>query len=228
MRDPLAFGQVGGTCSSRRGFIRQLGFTAAFFSVPGLFAEELTRKTPWVEEGPFYPPRLPLDTDNDLVIVNDSTTPAVGQVAHISGRLMDTKGDPIRNATIELWEADSRGVYLADQGNRSRFDAHFQGFGRFLTGSTGEYYFRTIKPVSYSGRPAPHVHFKVKKQGRQPYTTQLFVKGDPGNERDRIWRRIGDEPTQALVTVDFVPIRQSRVGELAARFDIVLGATPEA
>ena len=133
----MGIGQVGGTCSSRRGFIRQLGFAAALFSVPGLFAEELARKTPWVEEGPFYPPRLPLDTDNDLVIVNDSTTPAVGQVAHISGRLLDTKGDPIRNATIELWEADSLGVYLADRGNRSKFDDHFQGFGRFLTSSPG-------------------------------------------------------------------------------------------
>ena len=228
MKDLLAFGPVGGTCSSRRGFIRQLSFAAALFSVPGLFAEELARKTPWVEEGPFYPPRLPLDTDNDLVIVNDSITPAVGQVAHISGRLLDTKGEPIRNATIELWEADSRGVYLADQANRSRFDAHFQGFGRFLTGSTGEYYFRTIKPVAYAGRPAPHIHFKVKKQRQQPYTTQLFVKGATGNQQDRIWRRDGDEPTRALVTVDFVPINQSRVGELAARFDIVLGATPGA
>jgi protocatechuate 3,4-dioxygenase beta subunit len=227
MMDPFAFAQVGRTYSSRRRFIRQLSFAAGLFSVPGLFAEELARKTPRVEEGPFYPPKLPLDTDNDLVIVNDSTTPAVGQVAHVSGRLLDSKGDPIRNATIELWEADSLGVYLADRANRSKFDAHFQGFGRFLTSSTGEYYFRTIKPVAYAGRPAPHIHFKIKKQGREPYTTQLFVIGDPGNQQDRIWNRVGDEATRALVTVDFVPIKESRIGELAARFDIVLGATPE-
>jgi protocatechuate 3,4-dioxygenase beta subunit len=54
--------------------------------------------------------------------------------------LLDTRGDPIRGATVELWEAESMGVYLADQPNRTKFDAHFQGFGRFLTGSTGEYY----------------------------------------------------------------------------------------
>src|SRR3974377_1200459 len=161
---------------SRRDFIRQLSYAAALFSVPGLFAEQLARKTPWVEEGPFYPPQLPLDTDNDLLIVNDSLTPSVGQVAHISGRLLDTTGTPIRNATIELWEADSLGVYLADRGSRSKHDAHFQGFGRFLTGSTGGYYFRPIKPVAYSGRPAPHVHFKIKMKGREPFTTQLFVK----------------------------------------------------
>ena len=228
MKDLLAPGRLGPTFSSRRRFLRQASLGAAFFSVPGLFAEALTRQTPWVEEGPFYPPRLPLDTDNDLIVVNDSLTPAVGQIAHISGRLLDTRGDPIRNATIELWEADSMGVYLGDRPNRSRFDAHFQGFGRFLTGSTGDYYFRTIKPVAYSGRPAPHIHFKIKRKGQEPFTTQLFVNGDPGNPRDHLWRRLGAEETRAMVTVDFAPIKGSQVGELAARFDIVLGATPPA
>jgi protocatechuate 3,4-dioxygenase beta subunit len=141
---------------------------------------------------------------------------------------VDTKGDPIRGATIELWEADNLGLYLADQPRRNKFDNHFQGFGRFLTGSTGEYYFRTIKPVSYSGRPAPHIHLKIKAKGREPFTTQLFVKGDPGNQQGHIWRRIGDETARASVTVDFAPIKESRIGELAARFDIVLGATPDA
>jgi protocatechuate 3,4-dioxygenase, beta subunit len=228
MNTPFAFSQVVYGYRSRRDFFRRLSFITALFSIPGLFAEELARKTPWVEEGPFYPPRLPLDTDNDLIIVNDSITPAVGQITHISGRLLDIKGDPIRGATIELWEADSQGVYLADRPRRSTFDAHFQGFGRFLTGSTGNYYFRTIKPVSYSGRPAPHIHFKIRMRGREPFTTQLFVKGDPGNLQDRIWRRIGSEPTRDSVTVDFAPVKESRIGELAAHFDIVMGASPEA
>src|SRR3974377_740886 len=125
MTIPFGLSQVGDQGCSRRHFCRQLGFIAALYSVPGLFAEELARRTPWVEEGPFYPPKLPLDTDNDLIIVNDSITPAVGQITHVSGRLLDTRGDPIRNATIELWEADSMGVYLADQPNRNKFDAHF-------------------------------------------------------------------------------------------------------
>src|SRR5580704_14009208 len=132
----------------RREFLRKLGLGAVFFTVPGAFAEELSRKTASVEEGPFYPPQLPLDTDNDLIIVNNSITPAVGQIAHVSGRLLDAGGSPIRNATIEVWEVDSNGIYLADQTNKAKYDANFQGFGRFLTGSTGEYYFRAIKPVS--------------------------------------------------------------------------------
>lgn len=206
---------------SRRGFIRQASFAAGLFTVPGLFAEELSRRTAFVEEGPFYPYKLPLDTDNDLIIVNDSVTPAVGEITHLSGRLLNASGLPIRDATIEIWEVDHDGVYLADRDHQSKFDANFQGFGRFLTGSTGEYYFRTIKPVTYPGRRAPHIHFKIKMKGREPWTTQLFVKGFPTNNQDGIWRGI-DPKLRDSVTADFAAIKESRVGELSARFDIIL------
>src|SRR5437667_5882445 len=126
------------------------------FYVRGAFAEELSRRTASVEEGPFYPPKLPLDTDNDLIIVNDAITTAIGDITHLSGRLLDARGEPIRNATIEIWSVDHDGIYLADRGNQTKFDANFQGFGRFLTSSTGEYYFRTLKPVRYGGRQSPH------------------------------------------------------------------------
>jgi protocatechuate 3,4-dioxygenase beta subunit len=216
---------------SRRSFIRELGLSAVLFTTPCLFAEELTRKT-WtktaaVEEGPFYPPKLPLDTDNDLIVVNDSITPAIGKVTHVSGKLLDMSGQPIRNATIEIWSVDSDGIYLADRPHQAKFDAHFQGFGRFLTGSTGEYYFRTIEPIAYGGRQAPHIHFKVKRKGQTPWTTQLFINGHPGNARDGIYQRIGDGAALRSVTVDFLPLKDSQVGELAARFDIVLGATAQ-
>jgi protocatechuate 3,4-dioxygenase, beta subunit len=215
------------TRASRRSFIRRLSLGAALFTVPGAFAEELARKTAWVTEGPFYPPKLPLDTDNDLIIVNDSVTPAVGEITHLSGRLLDTSGEPIRNATIEVWEADSHGVYLADRRSGARIDSNFQGFGRFLTGTTGEYYFRTIKPTRYNGRPVPHIHFKIKVKGREPWTTQLFVSGFPSNNQDGIWRAL-DSEARASVTRDFVPLKESRIGELAVQFDIVMGLTPHA
>jgi protocatechuate 3,4-dioxygenase beta subunit len=194
---------------------------------PGVFAEELQR-TARIEEGPFYPDKLPLDTDNDLLIVNDSLTPAVGQVTHLSGRLKDSRGDPIRDALIEIWQVDSTGTYLRARGSRpSRYDANFQGFGRFLTGSTGEYYFRTIKPVSYHARPAPHIHFAVRMKGREKWTTQLFIKGDPGNARDFLYRGLSGQARDS-VTVDFLPLPKSRVGELTAHFDIVMGAALDA
>lgn len=76
---------------SRRGFIRQIGLASTLFTVRGAFAEELSRKTARVEEGPFYPPKLPLDTDNDLIIVNDSITPAIGEITQDGQR---PKGPP--------------------------------------------------------------------------------------------------------------------------------------
>jgi protocatechuate 3,4-dioxygenase beta subunit len=201
--------------------------SSAGLFAPGALAEELLR-TARVEEGPFYPDKLPLDTDNDLLIINDSLTPAVGDVTHLSGRLLDAKGDPIKNALIEIWQVDSMGVYLRDRPTHpDKFDTHFQGFGRFLTGSTGEYYFRTIKPLPYERRAAPHVHFAVKVKGREKWTTQLFVKGHPGNEKDQIYKAITDPQARDSVTVDFVPVRGSRVGELAAKFDMIMGFTPE-
>lgn len=194
---------------------------------PGVFAEELTR-TATVEEGPFYPyHKLPLDTDNDLLVINDAITPAVGVITHLSGRLLDLKGDPIRNATIEIWQVDHNAVYLAERGERGGYDANFQGFGRFLTGSRGEYYFRTIKPVPYPGRTAPHIHFKVTRKGHTPWTTQLFIKGHPGNLTDGIYRRSGDKKEMASVTVDFARLKNSRIVELAASFDIIHGFTLE-
>ena len=212
--------------SSRRRFLGGLAAAGGvLLTAPGAFADELVR-TPRQTEGPFYPNKLPLDTDNDLLIVNSSITPAVGKVTHLTGRVLDAKGNPVRNALVEIWQCDARGVYLhtADSGRKER-DANFQGFGRFLTGSSGEYYFRTIKPVPYPGR-TPHIHFKVKKAGKELLTTQCYVKGEPGNNRDFIYLAVRDPKAKAAILVDFAPIKESRVGEVAARFDIVLGFTP--
>jgi protocatechuate 3,4-dioxygenase, beta subunit len=215
---------------TRRGLLRgglALGLgAAAFATVRGAFAEQLAR-TPRMTEGPFYPPKLPLDTDNDLLIINDSITPAVGEITHLSGRVLSTSGEPVRNALVEIWQCDNKQVYLAQGPGRGRGDVNFQGFGRFLTGSSGEYYFRTIKPVPYPGR-TPHIHFKIKKAGKELLTTQCYVKGEPGNNRDFIYLAIRDPKARAAVTVDFAPLKESRIGELTARFDVVLGVTPEA
>jgi protocatechuate 3,4-dioxygenase, beta subunit len=212
---------------SRRDFLGTLAFGAAAFTTRGLFAEELTR-TPRQTEGPFYPNKLPLDTDNDLIIVNDSTTPAVGEVTYLSGRLLDARGEPLRNTVVEIWQTDSAGAYIhTGDPNHAKHDRNFQGFGRFLTGSTGEYHFRTIKPVPYPGR-TPHIHVKVRKGDRELLTTQCYIKGHPNNPRDGIWRNIRDPKQRDAVTIEFAPVKESRIGELAARFDVVLGFTPDA
>ena len=212
-------------CEDRRHFLTRLALTSALFAAPGAFAEELIR-TPSQTEGPFYPDYLPLDTDNDLILLNDSLTPAVGEVTWLSGRILDAKGDPIRNATVEIWQCDAKGAYLhGKSSNTAKRDANFQGFGRFLTGSTGEYLFRTIKPVAYPGR-TPHIHVKVRKNDKVVLSTQCYIKGEPQNAKDGIYKSLRDPKQSSAVTVAFDPLPGSRIGELAARFDIVVGMTP--
>jgi protocatechuate 3,4-dioxygenase, beta subunit len=212
---------------SRRNFLKTgLAVGAAFWTTPGLFAEELAR-TPRLTEGPFYPDKLPLDTDNDLVIVGNSTTPALGEITHLGGRVLSQAGEPVRDLTVEIWQVDGKGIYLnsRDNGNGRDRDKNFQGFGRFTTASSGEYRFRTIKPVPYPGR-TPHIHVKVKKGDRELLTTQIFIAGNPQNMRDGIYRGAGGIIERELVSADFVRVKDSKIGELAAKFDIVLGRTP--
>jgi protocatechuate 3,4-dioxygenase beta subunit len=215
---------------TRRQFLKGTTITAAglalpsFWSVRGAFAEALSL-TPAQMEGPFYPDRLPLDTDNDLLTINDGITPAVGELTHLTGHVLDAAGNPLRNALVEIWQVDGNGVYLHTADTHANRDANFQGFGRFLTGSSGEYYFRTVKPVPYPGR-TPHIHFKVKRSGEREFITQCYIKDHPQNERDGIYRSIREPKARESVSIEFTPVKDSKLGELAAKFDIILGVTP--
>ena len=178
-------------------------------------------------EGPFYPDKLPLDTDNDLLIVNDSITPAVGEISYLRGRVLSKSGEPVRNAFVEIWQVDNNGSYIhSGSDNRGRYDRNFQGYGRFLTDAKGNYFFRTIKPVEYPGR-TPHIHLAVSQNGRRIFTTQILIKGNPRNETDFLYRRIPGAEAKQSVLADFKAVQGSEIGELAANFDVVLGRTAE-
>lgn len=214
------------TDETRRRMLRLAALGSVFAAPTGVFAEELVR-TFAQTEGPFFPDTLPLDTDNDLLVINDAIDPSIGEVTWLSGRVLDTSGAPLRNVLVEIWQCDANGAYLhSGSGNAENRDANFQGYGRFVTGLKGEYGFRTIKPVPYPGR-TPHIHFKLTRGTEHLLTTQCYVSGHEQNDRDGIYRRIPDDGRRASVTVDFVPVEGSRIGELAAAFDIVVGLTPE-
>ncbi len=218
-RTLLAAGAIGSVM-----FIAPHRNALSFFE-PGRLADEL-EKTPPQGEGPFYPDKLPLDTDNDLLILNDSINPAIGSITHLTGKVTDIHGSPISNVTVEIWQVDNSGVYI-HSGSQSpeKRDKNFQGFGRFLTARNGEYYFRTVKPVAYPGRP-PHIHVAVNKGDRRILTTQLYVQGDQRNGRDGLLAEI-PAAVRKLLMVEFKPIENSKIGELSATFNIVLGATPD-
>ena len=209
---------------TRRHFIHTLGLSAAFLNTPGAFAEAL-QQTPKVGFGPFYPDHLPLDTDNDLITINEGISPAIGEISYVSGRVLGPDGEPLRNATVEIWQADTSGIYIHSKsgGDKAKQDKNFQGYGRFLTGETGEYLFRTIKPVAYTGR-CPHIHYAVKLKGRDKWTTELHIKDHPLNANDGVTRSVKNA---VALEVEFKPIRGAKGGELAAKFALVLGFTPE-
>ena len=215
---------------NRRGFVQTMTLGAAMLTTRGLFAQELTQ-TPSMTEGPFYPDKMPLDTDNDLLIVNDAITPAVGEITHLAGRLMTSSGEPLRNAFVEIWQVDAKASYLHSNGRGPAGpDANFQGYGRYLTDSRGDYYFRTVKPVPYTlggSFRAPHIHFAISRNGRRVFTTQVHVRGHADNERDNLLRGIRDPKLRETVLADFVPLPGSKIGELTAKWDIVMGRTAQ-
>jgi acyl dehydratase len=129
----------------------------------------------------------------------------MGDVTWLSGRVLDARGEPMRNALVEIWQCDQNGVYLhSGGGDPQKRDGNFQGFGRFLTGSSGEYYFRTIKPVPYPGR-TPHIHFAVKLKGAEKFTTQCYIKGHPGNAKDQVLKGVTDPKALATLMSDWRP-----------------------
>jgi protocatechuate 3,4-dioxygenase, beta subunit len=178
-------------------------------------AQQKLRATPRQTEGPFYPVELPADSDHDL-LRNGAQRYGRGSPAWVDGQVLDLQGKPIGGAVVEIWQCDEAGHYHHPGDRGGRADPAFQGFGRVTAGADGRYRFRTIKPVPYSGR-TPHIHVKVKLQQRELLTTQLYVEGDPNNERDFLWRNLRAEDRAAL-TVPFKPGSEG----LQASFPIVV------
>jgi protocatechuate 3,4-dioxygenase, beta subunit len=185
-----------------------------------LRAAPARRPTPAQTEGPFYPDKLPTDSDADLLV---NQTPAgtlryaKGQAAWVEGTLTDTDGRAIAGASIEIWQCDQDGHYHHSR-DGGQADPAFQGFGRVTVDADGRWRFRTLRPVAYSGR-APHIHAKIKRGGRELLTTQLYVQDDPGNARDGLWRRLSADD-RAAVTAAY----EAGSDGLSARYTLVVAA----
>jgi len=208
------------TFPRRRGLLLATGL--ALVSAPRAFAATLAT-TPQQTEGPFYPTSFPADMDNDLVQVRGQQAQAMGTVLHLEGRVLDLNGKPVDGALVEIWQCDAQGIYdHPRQPGRERRDSAFQGYGRLLVKADGHYGFRTLKPVAYAGR-SPHIHFKVATATGRRLTSQFYIAGDPGNERDGVFRGIRDPRQRELVEMKLVPAPGLESGALATTMDIVVG-----
>jgi protocatechuate 3,4-dioxygenase beta subunit len=189
------------------GILRRRTVAAALAVVPSLFwgarAQPMTgrRATPAQTEGPFYPAVFPKDADYDL-LRNGALNYPEGQGVWLEGNVFDLSGRPVVGAQVEIWQCDHAGHYH-HPGDGDQADNRFQGFGRVTVAADGHYRFRTIRPAPYTGR-TPHIHVKVRLDGRELLTTQIYVAGDPGNPRDALWRSLNTADRTAL-TVPFVP-----------------------
>ncbi|MEY3782138.1 MAG: hypothetical protein RIS97_316 [Pseudomonadota bacterium] len=194
---------------------------AALIAMPALWLgvraqpAQKRRATPAQTEGPYYPVTFPKDVDYDL-LRNGALNYTQGKSAWVVGSVVDLEGQAVRGAQVEIWQCDHKGHYH-HPGDGGRADAAFQGFGRVLVGADGQYRFRTIQPVAYGGR-TPHIHVKVKLGSRELLTTQLYVAGDPLNERDFLWRGLRDNTDRAALTVPFIASQDG----MQAQFPIVV------
>lgn len=204
------------------------GIAGALLSRPSM-ASTLFGPTPRQPAGPFYPVELPLDDDNDLAQVKGRAGVAQGRLSDLYGQVLDLNGRPVSGTRVEIWQCDANGRYRhpGDHGGKP-LDVNFQGHGQTTTDTEGRYRFRTIRPVPYPGR-TPHIHMAVFAPGERPFVTQVYVKGEPQNEADFLFRRVPAE-SRHLIVADFTPGGSGKTS-LDARFDVIMassGGTPAA
>lgn len=211
----------GSSSLTRRSFVA-CALSAAALAVPRS-AVAATSLLPTARQttGPFYPRIKPLDSDADLVTVAGRPEPAQGTVTLIHGRVVDPRGRVVPDALVEIWQCDALGRYHHPR-DGGGLDPNFQGYGRTETDGQGGYAFRTIRPVPYPGR-TPHVHFAVSARNYPDLTTQMYVAGEPLNERDFVLNRIADPRARDRLVVALRPHGHEEPGSLAGTFDIVLG-----
>ncbi len=126
-------------------------------------ASRVLSPTPWNDIGPFYKREAP--GNPQLRAAHDPGLPLA-----VRGHVVDTRGRPIRQAKLQIWQADHHGVYDLD-GYRYR--------ATLMTDPEGSYAFQSVMPGHYATRVCQHIHYQVTAPGHQPLVTQLYFATDP-------------------------------------------------
>jgi len=192
------------------------------------------RTSPSQTLGPFYPrdaSERPAEFDADLLRVEGDRVLTKGVPIFLTGRLLDLRGQPLKNALVEIWQCDANAVYHHPAGGAvGERDPNFQGYGVARSDAAGSFHFRTIKPIAYPGR-TPHIHVRVEAPGISAFATQLYLADDPANRRDFLYSRMSAEERAAL-TLKLEPRSSvtsaathelARATQLTARTELIVG-----
>jgi protocatechuate 3,4-dioxygenase, beta subunit len=153
-----------------------------------LAAQEWTSPGPL---GPFYPVVRPADDDYDMTMIKGNGSRAIGRVIEVSGRVLDMKGNPVPDATLELWQSNAAGRYAhAGDTSAAPLDPNFQGYAQLKTGASGEWRVMTIKPGAYADR-TPHIHFDVRGKQNRLISQMYFAEDAATNSKDALYNRLG-------------------------------------
>jgi protocatechuate 3,4-dioxygenase beta subunit len=210
---------------SRREIVRMSAALtcATILSSSKLAVAETLRRTPAQILGPFYPLKE-LPQTSDLTRLPGRAGRANGQVLNVMGRVLNLAGEPVRNAKVEIWQANAYGRYThPSDTNPAPLDPNFEGAAVLTTDAEGRYRFKTIKPAAYPAgpnfmRPA-HIHFQVS--GRQDrLVTQMYFENDPYNDSDPFLNSAGRK--ELLITKLLNPTPEFEADSKVAVFDIVV------
>ncbi|PRD44607.1 protocatechuate 3,4-dioxygenase subunit alpha [Phyllobacterium phragmitis] len=132
--------------------------------------------------------------DHGSVMLDDKTR---GERITVHGHVIDGAGAPLKDALVEIWQADGAGLYNSPSEMRGKSDPNFTGWGRCPTSAdTGEFLFETVKPgrVPFrDGRPmAPHITFWIVARGINIglHTRMYFPDEAEANAEDPLLARI--------------------------------------
>ena len=196
---------------------------AAVASVSAAKGQQLTG-TSAQDLGPFYPIIRPADHDADLTRLTGRKETAIGQPINVIGRVVDLRGNPIRNAQVELWQCNAAGRYdhPGDRANPAALDPNFQGFARLATDRDGQFRLRSVKPKDYDtpiGRRTPHIHFSIDGRAER-LVTQMYFPGEPLNDIDFVLKNAAPRESVIAEAIDRL---SADPRALAFRWTVVLG-----
>lgn len=182
--------------------------------------------------GPVFGERALDPFDDDLTRQHEGAP--LGERIVVHGRVLGDDGRPIRNALLEVWQANAAGRYRHEVDRHpAPLDPNFSGAGRCLTDVEGRYRFTTIRPGAYpwqnhpnAWRPA-HIHFSVfGRMFTQRLVTQMYFPADPLFAYDPIFNAVRDPRSRQLLIARFDIETTEPEWALAYEWDIVMRATP--